>query len=166
MLGAHCNGAHWVFKAPRHLPGLAGLLAVFPEARIVQTHRDPAAVLPSLCSLCEILRSAASDAIDKPAIGAHWLARLKTIFEKARDVRATTAEGQILDIQYTDLVADPIATVQQVYDHHGYEYTESFETAMRQWLADNRQHKHGAHRYTLEEYGLNEDAVREVLDFE
>ena len=61
MLGAHCNGSHWVFKAPRHLPGLAGLLAVFPEARIVQTHRNPADVLPSLCSLCEILRSAASE---------------------------------------------------------------------------------------------------------
>ena len=161
LLGAHCRGNHWVFKAPRHLPGLAGLLAVFPEARIVQTHRDPAAVLPSLCSLCEILRGAASDAVDKPAIGAHWHARLKAIFEKATAVRATAAEGQILDIQYADLVADPIATVQHIYAHHGYEFTEPFEAAMRQWLAANRQHKHGAHRYTLEEYGLSEAQVRE-----
>ena len=159
LLGAHCRGNHWVFKAPRHLPGLAGLLAVFPEARIVQTHRDPAAVLPSLCSLCEILRGAASDAVDKPAIGAHWHARLKAIFEKATAVRATAAEGQILDIQYADLVADPIATVQHIYAHHGYEFTEPFEAAMRQWLAANRQHKHGAHRYTLEEYGLSEAQV-------
>ena len=161
LLGAHCRGNHWVFKAPRHLPGLAGLLAVFPEARIVQTHRDPVAVLPSLCSLCEILRGAASDAVDKPAIGAHWHARLKAIFEKATAVRATAAEGQILDIQYADLVADPIATVQHIYAHHGYEFTEPFEAAMRQWLAANRQHKHGAHRYTLEEYGLSEAQVRE-----
>ena len=161
MLGAHCNGAHWVFKAPRHLPGLEGLLAVFPEARIVQTHRDPATVLPSLCSLCEILRGAASDAVDKSAIGAHWHARLMAIFEQATAVRATAAEGQILDIQYADLVADPIATVQHIYAHHGYEFTEPFEAAMRQWLAVNRQHKHGAHRYTLEEYGLSEAQVRE-----
>ena len=161
MLGAHCNGAHWVFKAPRHLPGLKGLLTVLPEARIVQTHRDPAAVLPSLCSLCEILRGAASDAVDKPAIGAHWHSRLKAVFKQATAVRATAAEGQILDIQYADLVADPIATVQHIYAHHGYEFTESFEAAMRQWLATNRQHKHGAHRYTLEEYGLSEAQVRE-----
>jgi len=161
LLGAHCRGNHWVFKAPRHLPGLAGLLAVFPEARIVQTHRDPAAVLPSLCSLCEILRGAASDAVDKPAIGAHWHARLKAIFEQANAVRATAAEGQILDIQYADLVADPIATVQHIYAHHGYEFTETFESAMRQWLAANRQHKHGAHRYTLAEYGLSEAQVHE-----
>ena len=85
---------------------------------------------------------------------------------RQRRPRATAAEGQILDIQYADLVADPIATVQAIYDHHGYDFTEAFEVAMRQWLDDNRQHKHGAHRYTLEEYGLNEDAVREVLDFE
>ena len=150
-----------MFKAPRHLPGLAGLLAVFPEARIVQTHRDPAAVLPSLCSLCEILRGAASDAVDKPAIGAHWHARLKAIFEQATAVRATAAEGQILDIQYADLVVDPIATVQHIYAHHGYEFTEPFESAMRQWLAANRQHKHGAHRYTLAEYGLSEAQVHE-----
>ena len=161
LLGAHCRGNHWVFKAPRHLPGLAGLLAVFPEARIVQTHRDPAAVLPSLCSLCEILRGAASDAVDKPAIGAHWHARLKAIFEQATAVRATAAEGQILDIQYADLVVDPIATVQHIYAHHGYEFTEPFESAMRQWLAANRQHKHGAHRYTLAEYGLSEAQVHE-----
>jgi len=161
LLGAHCRGNHWVFKAPRHLPGLAGLLAVFPEACIVQTHRDPAAVLPSLCSLCEILRGAASDAVDKLTIGAHWHARLKAIFEQATAVRSTAAEGQILDIQYADLVTDPMATVQHIYAHHGYEFTEPFEAAMRQWLAANRQHKHGAHRYTLEEYGLSEAQVRE-----
>jgi len=86
---------------------------------------------------------------------------LKAIFEKATAVRATAAEGQILDIQYADLVADPIATVQHIYAHHGYEFTEPFEAAMRQWLAANRQHKHGAHRYTLEEYGLSEAQVRE-----
>ena len=161
LLGAHCRGNHWVFKAPRHLPGLAGLLAVFPEACIVQTHRDPAAVLPSLCSLCEILRGAASDTVDKLTIGAHWHARLKAIFEQATAVRSTAAEGQILDIQYADLVTDPMATVQHIYAHHGYEFTELFEAAMRQWLAANRQHKHGAHRYTLEEYGLSEAQVRE-----
>ena len=160
LLGAHCRGNHWVFKAPRHLPGLAGLLAVFPDARIVQTHRDPAAVLPSLCSLCEILRGAASDAVDKPTIGAHGHARLKAIFEQATAVRSTAAAGQILDIQYADLVPDPIATVQQIYAHHGYEFTEPVEVAMRQWLAAKRQHKHGAHRYTLEEYGLSEAQVR------
>ena len=158
----------WVLTTcPLYSQGAASMAAVLDPSRS-RLRLEPtlaAAVLPSLCSLCEILRSAASDAIDKPAIGAHWHARLKAIYEKARDVRATAAEGQILDIQYADLVADPIATVQAIYDHHGYDFTEAFEVAMRQWLDENRQHKHGAHRYTLEEYGVNEDAVREDLNF-
>ena len=70
MLCAHCRGQHWVFKAPRHLYGLAGLLAAFPDARIVYTHRDPTAILPSLCSLMEILKSPFSDdKFDKHGLG-------------------------------------------------------------------------------------------------
>ncbi|MBT8420317.1 MAG: sulfotransferase [Gammaproteobacteria bacterium] len=155
MLGTHCRGRHWVLKAPRHLPGLAGLLAVFPDARIVQTHRDPAAVLPSLCSLCEILHSAVSDKVDKHAIGAHWSERLKWNLQKAREIRAGARPEQFFDVRYEDLVATPIATVARIYDYHGYEYTSRFEANMRSWLTGNRQHKHGVHRYTLEEYGID-----------
>jgi hypothetical protein len=160
MLGTHCRGRHWVFKAPRHWAGLSGLLAVFPEARIVQTHREPAAVLPSLCSLCEILRSAASDEIDKAAIGAQWQQRLMNIFQRGREARANAKAEQFLDVQFTELVADPLGAVRRIYEFHGYEYSAEFEANMTKWLADNRQHKHGTHRYTLEEFGLETAQVK------
>ena len=164
MLGWKCRGNHWVCKAPRHLPGLAGLLEVFPDARIVQTHRGAESVLPSICSLCEITRSAASDMVDKAAIGAHWHRRLLEIDRRSTEIRTAADEGQFLDVQYADLTGDPIGTVQRIYDHHGYAYLDEFEERMKQWLADNRQHKHGQHRYSLEEYGLNAKTVRQ--DFE
>ena len=164
MLGWKCRGNHWVCKAPRHLPGLAGLLEVFPDARIVQTHRGAESVLPSICSLCEITRSAASDMVDKAAIGAHWHRRLLEIDRRSTEIRTAADEGQFLDVQYADLTGDPIGTVQRIYDHHGYAYSDKFEERMKQWLADNRQHKHGLHRYSLEEYGLNAETVRQ--DFE
>lgn len=163
MVGAHCRGRHWVLKAPRHLAGLTGLLAVFPEARFVQTHRDPTAVLPSLCSLCEILRGAATSAVDKRAIGKHWQQRLVAIFERAREVRMGAREGQFLNVRYADLMADPVGTVRGIYEYHGYEYSEELEDGMRRWLADNRQHQHGAHRYSLEEFGLEAAGVREAF---
>jgi hypothetical protein len=163
MLGAHGRGQHWVFKAPRHLPGLSGLLEVFPDANIVQTHRDPAAVLPSLCSLCEILRGAASDEVGKTAIGAHWRQRLQNIFKRGREVRSGADTKKFLDVQYAGLVADPISTVRHIYEYHSYEFTGEFETNMQQWLAENRQHQHGAHNYSLEEYSLNAAQVK--LDF-
>ena len=160
MLGWKCRGSHWVCKAPRHLPGLGGLLSVFPDARIVQTHRSAESVLPSICSLCEITQSAASDTVDKTAIGAHWHQRLLEIERRSGEVRAAADPAQFLDVQYADLVANPIDTVQRIYDYHGYDYSAEFENGMKQWLAGNRQHKHGAHRYSLEEYGLDAETVR------
>ena len=160
MLGCKCRGSHWVCKAPRHLPGLAGLLEVFPDARIVQTHRGAESVLPSICSLCEITRSAASDTVDKAAIGAHWHRRLIEIERSSAEVRAAADPGRFLDVQYADLTHNPIGTVQRIYEHHGYGYSDEFEDGMKRWLADNRQHKHGPHRYSLEEYGLSAEAVR------
>ena len=160
MLGTHCRGRHWVLKAPRHLAGLAGLLEVFPEARVVQTHRDPAEVLPSLCSLCEILQSAATDQVDKQEVGKNWRRRLANILKQARAVRKGTREGQFLDVRYADLVRDPVGTVRDIYEFHGYEYSSEMEAGMRRWLAENRQHKHGTHKYSLEEYGLEAAAVR------
>ena len=164
MLSWKCRGNHWVCKAPRHLPGLGGLLSVFPDARIVQTHRGVESVLPSICSLCEITQSASSDMVDKAAIGAHWHQRLLEIERRSTKVRAAAEPGQFLDVQYTDLVANPIDTVRRIYEHHDYNYSDEFENGMKLWLADNRQHKHGAHRYSLEEYGLNAETVRN--DFE
>ena len=66
-------------------------------------------------------------------------------------------------MQFTELVADPLGVVRRIYEYHGYEYSAEFETNMTQWLADNRQHKHGTHRYTLEEFGL--EAVQVKADF-
>ena len=160
MLSWKCKGSHWVCKAPRHLSGLSGLLSVFPDARIVQTHRSPEKVLPSICSLCAITRSAASDLVDKESIGTHWHQRLLEVGRRSIEVRSTSDAEQFLDVQYNDLVTDPIGTVHRIYEYHGYSYSDSFENAMKLWLANNRQHKHGPHRYSLDEFGLDAEVVR------
>ena len=59
-----------------------------------------------------------------------------------------------------DLTSDPIGAVQRIYEYHGYCYSDEFEKRMKQWLADNRQHKHGPHRYSMEEYGLCAETVQ------
>jgi Sulfotransferase family len=159
LLGWRCPGAHWVLKAPRHLLSLDGLLAVYPDARIVQTHRDPLKILPSLCSLCRIDREMLADQADRAEIGAFWAKRLRDGLETGTLCRNGAGDGQFLDIHYTELISDPIAAARRVYEHHDYPYSDAFESNMRQWLADNQQHKHGVHRYTLEEYGLDAETV-------
>jgi hypothetical protein len=180
LLTWRCGGQHWVLKAPRHLFGLEGLLAVFPDAKIIQTHRDPAEVLPSLCSLTQFSRLMYSDRFDAQAVGAHWLDRLRGVFTYAMRLRqtheqeerkcakqgstASSVGSQFLDIHYRDLIADPIAIVQQIYAHHDYPYSDAFEANMKRWLTENRQHKHGKHQYSLDNFGL--DAAKVDRGFE
>jgi len=159
ILGRHWPNKHWVLKSPRHLAGLAGLLAVFPEARIVQLHRDPVEVLPSVCSLCEIDRSVFATAPDRMIIGEFWMERLVSGLATAMAIRGKDSPERYLDIRYQELIIDPIATVKQIYSTHGYEYSSTFEKAMKQCLQQNRQNKYGKHDYRLEDYGLDRDTI-------
>lgn len=164
LLAWQHQGQHWVFKAPRHLMGLPGLLKVFPEARIVQTHRDPIEVMPSLCSLCEIDRKIFASDPDRKAIGDLWMRRLGGGMQTAMSTREADPETErYVDVYYKELVADPIGVVRGIYEKHGYPYSDAFEEAMQGWLDGNRQHKHGVHRYVLEDYGLSPNRVNEVF---
>ncbi|MGI9239264.1 MAG: sulfotransferase family protein [Verrucomicrobiales bacterium] len=164
VLGYRWPGKHWVFKAPRHLMGLAGLLEVFPDARIVWTHRDPLEVVPSLCSLCKIDQEISTDQPDPVAIGDHWSTRLRDALDSAMKIRdADPQSDRYVDIDYRQLVADPIAVVREIYDRHGYPFSREFEIGMQEWLEANRQHKHGKHVYSLEEYGLDETQLRQAF---
>jgi hypothetical protein len=69
----------------------------------------------------------------------------------------------VADVQYTDLVADPVATVRRIYAEHALEWTPAVETAVRTGAAQRPQHKQGKHRYELSDFGLSEDRVRAAL---
>ncbi len=159
LLAWKTDGDHWVLKAPRHLFGLRGLLEIYPDACIVQTHREPKQVLPSVCSLCEIDRAIFTENPDRQLIGDHWFARLQHGFESAIAVREQDTTERYIDVDYRQLVADPFGVVRQIYETHGYAYTAAFEEAMRAWLESNRQHKHGVHRYSLDDYGLDAEEI-------
>jgi hypothetical protein len=152
----------WVLKSPAHLWMLDALLAVYPDARIVQTHRDPLRVVASLVSLSVVLRGMASDAIDPREIAAEWSPRLAeglTASMRARDA-AKLPPGRVFDIQFRDFVGDEIGTVQRIYDHFGMDFSSEAETRMRAYLAANPKDKHGGHRYEFGTAGLDRTAER------
>src|SRR5262245_21776230 len=65
----HCRGERWVLKAPFHLRHLDALLSVYPDARVIMTHREPLEVLGSECSLIATLRLTFTDTIDRRRVG-------------------------------------------------------------------------------------------------
>jgi hypothetical protein len=148
----------WVLKSPSHVYALDVLLRLFPDACIVQTHRDLHEVLPSLCSLRFTLRGLYSDAPDPRGVGAEVATNLVHRIRKAVRARAEHP-GRVYDVAYRDLVRDPIAAVRGIYGHLDRPLTEAASEAMQTWLAANPQGKRGRHRYSLEQFGLDEGTI-------
>lgn len=151
--------SHWVFKAPAHIFYLDALIKVFPDACIVQTHRDPLKVLPSICSLSAIVRGVYSDRIEPKTLGNYWSDRIATALEREIQVRDSQKSSRFYDVHYHTLVQDPIGTVQQIYNYFDYDFHPQIAENIKTWLAQNPQHKHGVHRYSLEQFGLEPDTV-------
>jgi hypothetical protein len=152
-----CAGERWVLKSPGHLWALDALLAVYPDARIVQTHRDPLKVIASLTSLITLLRSMASDRIEPRQIAEDWTRRLAAGLEESMRVRASgsLAERQVFDVHFTEFMHDEVGMVRRIYEYFGLQLSEEAEARMRRFLAANPKDKHGAHRYTLAQAGLD-----------
>jgi hypothetical protein len=150
-----CPAERWVLKSPGHLWALDALLAEYPDAVIVQTHRDPLRVVASLASLVTLLRSMASDAVDRIAIGAEWTALLARGLAHTTAVRRRLAADRVFDMHFAELIRDEIAMVRRIYAHAGWTLEPDAEARMRRFLAANPKDKHGAHRYTLADAGLD-----------
>ena len=161
-----CPAERWLLKAPSHLPALEALLAVYPDAPVIFTHRDPLAVVASVASLHTVLRSTFSDAVDARAVGPEVAQMLAS--DIARGLRArdrALAADQVLDVHYTDLTRDPLAVVHRIYAHCGLPLPALAEARMRRYLAEHPQHQHGVHEYSLSRFGLDLATEQERFRF-
>lgn len=159
-LQRHCSAERWVLKAPAHLYGLGALFDVYPDARIVHTHRDPMEVVGSIASHGVVLRAAFSDRVDAAAIASMWSEWWAEGIRRALQFRAEAPAERFIDVSYLDLLRDPIDTVRRLYGQLEMPLTNETEAAMRGFLALHPKNKHGAHRYTLEGFGLDPEEER------
>lgn len=153
----------WTLKSPLHLWGLDALLATFPDARIIQTHRDPKKALPSWFSLAAALGKMHRRTVDLTQIAKDWLPLWKIGMERAQTVRATANADQFLDIHYRDLVADPLVAVRQIYAHFGNELTPDAQANMSRWLKEHAHGSHEKHRYSAVQYGVSDEQITREL---
>lgn len=163
LLQAQRPAGHWVLKSPFHQLGLDSVLRLFPDALIVQTHRDPVKVVPSWCSLFSAMHTLTSVRVDCAEIGRQRLQRLAETSERCIAVRAQHGAERFVDIAFNTLMEDPIAAVRQIHARAGLPLDAATEQTMQSWLLDNRQHKLGVHRYTLEAFGLDEIKVSRAM---
>jgi len=150
----------WVLKAPMHLLGLGPILSVYPDAQIITTHRDPVSVVLSEASLFRTMRQAFQDNVDSTAIGREMLDHLGDWTDAALGARDAHPGTRFVDLSYHALIADPMAAVRHIYTAFDAPLSTTATLRMEAWLRNNRQHKHGVHRYTPEEFGIDPDHVR------
>lgn len=151
----------WVLKAPMHLLGLSAILATYPDARIVWTHRDPARVVPSEASLFVTMRRAFQDGVDPHAVGRELLEQLADWWARASAARRAADPSRFFDVPYDDLVREPMDVIERLYAWSGMELEPSVRAAMEAHVRVHRQHRHGVHRYAAADFGLREEEIRE-----
>jgi hypothetical protein len=162
LIGLHDAGRRWVLKNPSHLFALDALLTAYPDALIVQTHRDPAAVIGSMCSLAAQAAEGWSGAFTGKVIGADQLELWARGLAEFAAARARYNPAQFLDIDYADFTADPVGIVESVYAHFGLPYTGAAADVIRALHTEaGRDPARPSHRYSLADFGLTAAQVDE-----
>ena len=153
----------WVVKSPGHIWALDAMMEQYPDARVIQTHRDPLRTIASVSSLARTLRTFAAEPSTIEEVAREWAEYVVDGIDRSVDARVSgiVPASQVVDIQYQTFAADPIAAVAAAYDQLGLAFTAQAETRMRAFLAAQPPHEHGGHHYTFSQTGLDENALRE-----
>ena len=155
---------NWLLKTPGHLMTLDLLFATYPDAWVVQTHRDPAKTMPSTVSTTALVQWLRTDQVDldllRAAISGAFSFALNSVAERR-------AKGELperfVDVHFQDLLRDPVATLGKAYDRMGRRFSDAHAEAIRRYLAEKPKGKFGAHSYTPEEWGFTSAELRQTL---
>ena len=153
---SHYMKDRWLLKAPAHIGYLDSLLALYPDACIVQTHRDPMDVIGSVSSLVCTLRGIYCDDVTPESAGPEEAEHFAELLRRGMQHRdALNKESQFFDMQFQDIITDPMSAIRAMYEYFNFELPKQTAAAMQHYLDKRPREKHGKHRYTLEQFGLS-----------
>jgi hypothetical protein len=163
LLQADAPGV-WNLKMPSHALFIPTLLKVYPDARLIWTHRDPYTATGSFCSLLSVAHRGYIGRVDVEWLAENYPWQAAQHANRIMDARAALGEDRVIDVHYADLIRDPIATMCKLYSVLGDELTAPAETGMRRWLADNPRDKFGRHEYKLAQFGLSPQRLAPLFE--
>jgi hypothetical protein len=163
-------GRRWIMKCPMHTWYLDDLMKVFPDARIIHTHRRAAEAIPSVCSLSAIMAQPMTADFDAVRHGAFFDQYCRSGIDRAIASRARIPSGQIQDVRLADLSRDAVGTVRRVYEGFDLPWSDSLPGQIESHLAAEERHRlklGRRHNYTAEQFGLSEEKLtRDFADYE
>jgi hypothetical protein len=157
-------GERWILKSPQHLGHVRALLNVFPDATLVQTHRDPCTAAGSILSTIAYAARFNTEHPNPVAIGESVNGMLEGMLRQSIEQRPV-GDDRFVDVHFRKLVGDPIAEVRRIYAKADRQLTPDSEAAMRRYLATERGRGHAKHVYDLADFGLDHAERRQALRF-
>ncbi len=146
----------WVLKYPPHIRCLRELFAEFPDACVIQTHRDPARVLPSQASLLAHFTAVYEENVDRKHIG-RLIAELweQRLAQGIREREALGRESQFFDLHFREVLRDPVSSIQRALAAFDMDLSDDAVLRMNAWHASHPAGRHGGHAYSPETYGMD-----------
>ena len=163
LLQWHCKPNLWHLRTPVHMFALDAFVDAYPDAKFLWSHRDPAKVLGSVCSLIAYIRSWSSDRKDPEELGAEQLAWWAEGMRRAMEFRRKFGDDRFVDVSFAALQTDPVTTVADSYAKLGLTFTDSARARVREWADEHKPGHRGTHSYDLADYGLTPERVREAF---
>ena len=151
----------WTLKSPPHLLMLKQLLAEYPDACLIQTHREPTKMVASLTSMIRSLRKVQLPDIpelhEPQRIAQEVLYHFGEALERGADSRQNPEiDNRFIDIPYRELVANPLDSVKRIYAHFSLPWSDEYEKKLRDHLGAKRSTGHGKHKYDMSDFGVEE----------
>ena len=150
----------WVLKTPHHLRQMDTLFKVFPDARIIQTHRDPLKTIPSIASFAFNMWKLAMTEPNPERAGRQWSDIWARGMRDTLKIRNSISEHRFHDVQFNDTVAKPLDVLEGIYRFIDLEFPAEVKDSMSRYLEDNRREKRPLHEYSVDFYGLSEEQIK------
>lgn len=160
----HHAGGVWNVKKPSHSLWLDTILKVYPDARIVWTHRDPFTATGSLMSVISLSHRGHMGKVDTEWLAKDYPWQAAEHANRIMDFRDRHGEDRIIDVHYADIVNDPVGETKKLYARLGDEWTAEAEAGVQSWVDANPQDKFGRHEYKLDQFGVTKASLEPMFE--
>ncbi|MET0586930.1 MAG: sulfotransferase [Novosphingobium sp.] len=152
----------WALKYPNHVVAMNEILQVYPDARFVMTHRDPAQVVASISKMTWNLRGmCAAEPVDMHQVGHDMLHFIQRHIDRIIDFDAVPHGRRVVHVDYYALIADPVREMRAIHAGLGIDTPDDVAKTVGDWHSSNPKNARGKNDYSLDQYGLDVEAVRE-----
>lgn len=149
------GGERWVLKSPQHLEQFRALMAVFPDATVVVTHRDPVSVTASMTTMITYTSRLQLERVDPMAVGGYWVDRVGDLLDACVRDRELVPASQSMDVRFHEFMADDLGTVAAIYELAGQPLDATAQAAHRDYLDSHERDRYGRVAYSLQPFGTD-----------